>query len=78
MSLMVVLIFAAFAASLAVILMCAAVLHDLPFHHRRISELRLRLAGHQPMLGGGPLCHVVISIPPRCRAKEVDYQSALM
>jgi hypothetical protein len=67
-----------FAASSAVIQMYAGKLHLLPSHHRKRSGLPRMLAGHQPMLGGGPLCHVVISVPPLGRAKKVDYQSALM
>jgi hypothetical protein len=51
-----------FAASSAVIQMYAGKLHSLPSHHRKRSGLPRMLAGHQPMLGGGPLCHVVISV----------------
>jgi hypothetical protein len=61
------------AACAAVILMLAGKLHALPSHQRKTSALRNLLAGHQPMLGGGPLCHVVISVPPRCRAKKVPF-----
>ena len=63
MSLMTVLIFAAYSASLAVSVIVAGILHHFPFHQRKWSGRRQRLAGHQPMLGGGPLCHVVIPPP---------------
>ena len=39
--------------------------HHSPFHQRCALGLRQLLAGHQPMLGGGPLCHVVMFVPFR-------------